>query len=150
MLGICISFFGPVEGRRHDTTLLRMSNLLQYIADHPVLSALGILIYGDPAYGTGEYIVSPFMGAHLTSAMKTFNKTMSSVRVTVEWFFGMMKQTWSFIDWQKKHKILLSPVAKFVKISVLLVNCHTCIRGGNQISDFFDCPPPSLYEYLGR
>ncbi|ETV78082.1 hypothetical protein H257_08290 [Aphanomyces astaci] len=29
--GICVHFFGPIEGRRHDTTMLRESGLLEYL-----------------------------------------------------------------------------------------------------------------------
>lgn len=148
--GLCIAFFGPVEGRRHDSTMLRMSRLLDYIREHPVLSRLGICIYGDPAYGTSDLICSPFRGAHLTEEQAIFNKTMSGVRVSIEWFFGIVKRSWAFIDWNKKHKILLSPVAKMVKVSVLLANCRTCIKGGNQISEFFNCSPPTLEDYLGN
>lgn len=147
--GICISFFGPVEGRRHDSTMLRLSGLLDYIREHPVLSQLGICIYGDPAYGTNDLICSPFRGAHLMEEQEIFNKTMSGVRVSIEWFFGIVKRSWSFIDWNKKHKILLSPVANMVKVSVLLTNCGTCLRGGNQISEFFNCSSPTLDDYLG-
>ena len=129
--------------------MLRMSNILSYIREHPVLSLLGIIIYGDPAYGSNDILSSPFKGAVLTDDQKKFNKTMSAIRVTVEWLFGIIKQAWAFIDWNKKHKILLSPVAKNVKVAVLLTNCRTCIRGSNSISTFFDCPPPSLDEYLG-
>ena len=29
------------------------------------------------------------------------------------------------------------------------VDIHSCLNGGNEISQFFGCPPPSLEEYLG-
>ena len=29
-----------------------------------------------------------------------------------------------------------------------LRNCMTCIRGGNQISEYFGCSPPTLEEFL--
>lgn len=146
---MCLSFFGPVEGRRHDATLLSMSGIKTYIRQHELLSELPICIYGDPAYGIDDLMCAPFKGAHLSEEEQLFNKTMSSVRVSVEWFFGILKTTWAFIDWNRKHKILLSPVAKFVKVAVLLSNCHTCIRGNNLNSTFFDCPPPTLEQYLG-
>ena len=106
------------------------------------------MIYGDPAYGVNEYMSAPFGGNNLSDVEKQFNRNLSKVRVSVEWLFGVVKGLWAFIDWNKKHKILLSPVAKLIKISVLLTNCHTCIKGGNQLSYFFDCPPPTLDEYL--
>lgn len=148
LVGICVSCFGPIEGRRHDSTMLRESKLLSFIREHPILSHLGVIIYGDPAYGINDLLCSPFKGAQLSEEQKTFNATLSRVRVSVEWFFGILKRTFAFMDWNQKHKILLSPVAKFMKVSVLLANCHTCLNGGNQISDFFNCQPPTLEEYL--
>lgn len=115
-----------------------------------MLSTLGICIYGDPAYGTNDILCAPFLGAALSGAQRAFNKSMSQVRVSVEWFFGITKSIWAFIQWDKKHKILLSPVAKMVKVSVLLTNCHTCIKGSNEISAFFEMIPPTLAEYLGE
>ncbi|KAF0720978.1 hypothetical protein AaE_010220, partial [Aphanomyces astaci] len=32
--GVCIHFFGPVEGRKHDTTMLRHSGLLEFFLQH--------------------------------------------------------------------------------------------------------------------
>lgn len=131
--------------------MFRMSNLESYIQQNPVLQGLGVLIYGDPAYGISDILMSPFKGADaiLSEEQRTFNKTMSSVRVSIEWFFGILKNSWAFMDWNKKHKILLSPVAKMMNVAVLLTNCRTCIIGGNQISDSFNCQPPTLNEYLG-
>lgn len=129
--------------------MLQRSGVVDYIRQHPVLQPLGILIYGDPAYSSSEVMCCPYLGAHLSDEQRAFNKAMSAVRVSIEWLFGIIKTSWAFIDWSKKHKILLSPVAKFVKVSVLLANCRTCMRGGNQISTFFKCAAPSLDEYLG-
>lgn len=103
-LGICISFYGPIEGRRHDSTLLRESGLLDHIRDHPILSELGILIYGDPAYGVNDIVVAPFKGAFLNEAQKNFNSGMSCVRVAVEWMFNIVKTQWAFINWSKKTR----------------------------------------------
>lgn len=59
--GLCISFFGPFEGRLHDVTMLTDSKLLPYLSNHPTLKDLGIFIYGDLAYGIDELLCSPFM-----------------------------------------------------------------------------------------
>ena len=73
---------------------------------------------------------------------------MSGVRQSVEWTFGRMKILWSFIDFKKNHKLLLSPIGQVINVAMLLTNCHTCYNGGNQISYFFSMTPPSLREYL--
>ncbi|KAF0691137.1 Aste57867_17581 [Aphanomyces stellatus] len=145
--GICIHFFGPVEGRRHDTTLLRHSRLFEYLARHPDVFYLKF-IYGDPAYGISQFLQTGFKGANLSELQREFNKWMSRVRQAVEWNFKIMKTLWSFITFKNLSKIRLSPVAKIVHVAMLLTNCHCCYFGGNQISSFFGLDSSSLEEYL--
>ncbi|OWY96183.1 hypothetical protein PHMEG_00033615, partial [Phytophthora megakarya] len=132
--GLCISSYEPLEGRLHDSTMLCESILLDYLATHPVLSPLNIVIYGDPAYGIDEMLCSPFQNAAVRSNEKHFNELMSKNRVSIEWMFGIVKRKWAFLDWNKKHKLLLTPVARMVRVAVLLTNAATCMQGGNQIS----------------
>ncbi|CAN0455769.1 unnamed protein product, partial [Ascophyllum nodosum] len=35
------------------------------------------------------------------------------------------------------------------RVSVFLTNLHTCLNGGNQISDYFGVKPPTAEQYLG-
>ncbi|KAF4047053.1 DDE superfamily endonuclease [Phytophthora infestans] len=149
-IGLCISFFGPIEGRLHDVTMLSDSKLLPYLSNHPILKDPGIIIYGDPACGIDELLCSPFMDAHVRSAEKRFNTIMSKSRVSVEWMFSIIKQKWAFLDWNKKHKILLTPVGRMVRVAVLLTNASTCLRKGNQISEYFGCTPPDVVDYFRK
>ena len=119
--GICIHFWGPIEGRRHDSTMLRRSKLFEYLAQHPELFLLKF-IYGDPAYGITKFILSGYKGVNITQAMKEFNKLMSRVRQSVEWNFKIMKSLWAFITFKNLSKIRRSPVGKIVSIAMLLTN----------------------------
>ena len=47
-------------------------------------------VFGDPAYPLRVHLQAPFRHGILTPAMEAYNAEMSSVRVTVEWFFGML------------------------------------------------------------
>ncbi|KAF0703626.1 hypothetical protein AaE_015294 [Aphanomyces astaci] len=145
--GLCAHFFGPIEGRRHDTTMLRESRLLGYLANHPEVFSRKV-IYGDPAYGVSEHMLSGFKGNGLSTMQRDFNKWMSRVRQSVEWNFKVMKTLWSFITFKTLSKIRLSPVARVVSVAMLLTNCQCCYFGGNQISKFFDLEPPTLESYL--
>ncbi|ETV65063.1 hypothetical protein H257_18150 [Aphanomyces astaci] len=145
--GICVHFFGPAEGRRHDTTMLRYSGLLDYLEAHSGLFWRKC-IYGDPAYGVFKFLLSGYKGNGLSNAQRDFNKWMSRVRQSVEWNFKVMKTLWAFITFKGLSKIRLSPVAKVVCVAMLLTNCHCCYFGGNQISKFFKLDPPSLESYL--
>lgn len=147
---LCISFYGPIEGRLHDSTMLRESKLLPYQANHPVIQRLPPMIYGDPAYGIDECLCSPFHDAGPGSREKAFNKIMSKNRVSIEWLFGIVKQKWAFLDWNKKHKILLTPVGCMVRVAILLTNAATCLHGGNQISHYFNCSPPEASDYFRK
>ena len=98
LLGLCISFFGPIETSLHDSTMLRESMLLPYLSSNTAIKDLGVLIYGDPAYGINELLCSPFRNAYVSSAEKRFNVIMNKTRVSIEWLFGIVKQKWTFLD----------------------------------------------------
>ena len=58
-------------------------------------------LYGDPAYPLRWYLQCPFRGAHLTQQQKEYNKSMSKVRVSVEWLFGNLIETFKFTDYKE-------------------------------------------------
>ncbi|ETV84156.1 hypothetical protein H257_03442 [Aphanomyces astaci] len=144
--GIISHAFGPIEGGRHDLTILRQSKLESGIAADTRFR--GFVIYGDPAYGYSDQLASPFGGARLTAALREVNKSMSRVRISVEWSFGQVLQYWPIVDFKKKLRIGNSPIAKMYKVAVLLTNCITCDRGRNTNSAYIGLPPPTLEEYL--
>ena len=146
--GLIANLFGPVEGRKHDAGMLRMSGLLEQLerymtGNHGEIYAL----YGDPAYPLRSHLMTPFQGAALTEEEKVFNKKMSSVRTTVEWAFGKVISLFAFLDYKKNIKLYLQPVGKYYIVGALLTNCHTCLYG-SEINDFFAIDPPSLEHYL--
>ena len=146
--GMIANLFGPIEGKRHDCAMLRSSgvlNLLQQYSHDPQGNQLSL--YGDPAYPLNPYLLCPFKGANLTNAEKDFNKSMSAVRVSVEWIFGDVVNRFKFTDFKKTQKIGLSPVAKQYRVSALLNNSYTCLYKNNT-STYFDLEPPILEEYL--
>ncbi|ETV93793.1 hypothetical protein H310_12357 [Aphanomyces invadans] len=144
--GIIAHAYGPIEGRRHDLTILRRSDSESVIAGDDRFR--GFIVYGDPAYGYPDQLASPFGGARLTDAQRKVNKSMSRVRISVEWSFGQVLQYWPIVDFKKKMRIGNSPISKMYKVAVLLTNCITCDRGRNTNSAYFGLPPPSLEEYL--
>ncbi|OWY94691.1 hypothetical protein PHMEG_00035506 [Phytophthora megakarya] len=56
--GLIAHSFGPVEGRRHDLTVLRASKLEDEIRTDGRF--VGFVIYGDAAYGRNDVFASPF------------------------------------------------------------------------------------------
>ena len=86
---------------------------------------------------------TPFRNANLTPEMEAFNKSMSEVRVAVEWIFGDIVNYFKFIDFKKNLKIGLSAVGKLYVVSALLRNALTCLYG-NGTSQFFWPGPSSV------
>jgi hypothetical protein len=145
--GIIGHLFGPEPGRRHDSGMLHDSNILtvfqQYCDEH----SARFVIYGDPAYGTQEFLVSPFRQPRSGSPESNFNALMAESRVHVEYGFGKVVNLWAFIDFYKTQKLFLSRVGMFYFAAVLLTNIHTCYYG-SQTCEYFETTPPTIEEYL--
>ena len=140
--GLISHLWGPLEGRRHDITLLRKSQLEQNLKGFE-----GYFIYGDPAYSHSERFCCPFQPA-ITDAQKEMNRRLSSVREAVEWGFSEVVKYFAFVDFKKQLKIQKTPVANLYKVAVFFTNLVTITRGGNTCSDYFNLAPPSMEEYL--
>lgn len=148
--GLIVNLFGPVEGKRHDSAMLAMSNLLQNLRVHSYGPNRNILcVYGDPAYPLTPFLQGPYKlrAVQLTQQQKDFNKSMSACRVSVEWLFGDIVNTFKFVDFKKELKLGLSPIGKTYLVSGILTNAHACLYG-NTTSLFFDMEPPIIEEYF--
>ena len=104
------------EGKKHDASMLADSQLLTYLGQYAVSpTGQAMYLYGDPAYPLRVKLMAPFRNGVMTSQMEEFNKYMSGVRVSVEWFFGDMIQYFNFMDFKnfvdfKNIKIGLSSI----------------------------------------
>ena len=106
-----------------------------------------LCVFGDPAYPLRVHLQGPFKNVHLTPQMQEFNKSMSEVRISVEWLFNDIINYFKFMDFKKNLKVCLSSVGKMYIVSALLRNALTCLYG-NGTSKFFDVDPPSLEDYF--
>ena len=75
-------------GRRHDAYLLSESNLNARLAEVQQGNAVQCKVYGDAAYPIMSHIDRGFKGANLTPTQKAYNRSLSKVRICVEWMFG--------------------------------------------------------------
>lgn len=105
------------------------------------------MVYGDSGYSCCIYLEVPLAGANLSDVQKAFNKGMSALRITVEWYFKCVQQLWVFVDRKKKLRVQEMPVGLVYQAAVLLTNVHNCVQP-NYISQYFECAPPSLEEYI--
>ena len=154
--GIIGHLYGPSEGCRNNNLLLMESGLLECLAHfaHPEDLADApyeertYQMFRDPAYGVGPHIISPFAGmGDRTEEEKAWNAEMSAVRIEVEHGFGIVANTWPFLNAGWKMQLYSSPVGRYYWVGVLLTNCINCLWP-NQVSQYFDCHPPKLNEYL--
>ena len=74
-------------------------------------------------------------------------KSMSSVRLSVEWLFGDIVNYFRFVDFKKNLKIGLSSVGKMYIVAAILRNALTCMQPNNT-SKFFELEPPTVEEYF--
>lgn len=145
--GMCVHLFGPEVGRRHDMFLYAASGADAMLEGILEIDGRQYVVYGDSGYSARVFLEIPFDGASLSAVKKAFNKAMSKSRVTVEWFFKEVKLLWSFVDCKRRLRLKQMPVGLLYRAAVLLTNFRNCVEA-NEISQFFNCPPPSLDEYI--
>lgn len=72
-------------------------------------------IYGDPAYPLRVHLQAPFRQGCLTPQMQAYNDAMSEGRVSVEWLFGDIINSFKLPNYKKNVKIELSSVGKLTR-----------------------------------
>lgn len=145
--GLVYHMFGPEEGRRHDMTLFRRSGIEEHLASSLLVGGRQFYIYGDPAYVLRPYLQVGFKGSVLSDEQKAFNKSMSLVRVSVEWAFKDLKKYFTHVDSSRKMVLQKVPVAKWYLVSAVLWNFRACMYG-SQSATFFNCSAPSFEDYI--
>ena len=148
--GLIASLSGPYEGKRHDSTMLYESGLLDNLRRVAHYNGNPLCIYGDPAYPIGPHLQGPFKEREPTQEMLAYNEAMSKVRSSVEWMFGNITKFFTFVDFKRQMKMYLSAVGKMYVVCALLENARTCLTGRNIVLDKFGLHPPSLQEYFWR
>ena len=128
--------------------MLAESGLLNLLQENAYSqTGRSMCLYEDLAYPHRVHLQSPYRNAEISPQMQDFNKSTSSVRVSVEWLFGDIANYFRFMDFKKNLKIGLSSVGKFYIVSALFRNALTCMYL-NQTSKFFGVEPPTLFEYF--
>lgn len=145
--GMIGDLYGPEPGRRHDSFLLRKSDLNPRLAALQQGKPFQGKVYGDAAYAVMSHIDRGFRGANLTPAQRAYNTELSTVRISVEWQFGKIVEIFPFVDFKQNLQLMLSPIGKFYTVAALLTNAHTTCYGC-KTSSYFGMPPPSLEEYF--
>ena len=135
-------------GRRHEAMLQRINQ----INDRMVAAQAGKPRLLGLATDKGFYreaCIHPMpRGANLPPALMLASAQMSPLRWINEAAIGRVSNEWPLVDSKKLSKTGAVNVSRLYRVAVFLSNCRTCLRG-SAASQFFDCRPPSIEEYLG-
>ena len=148
--GMVVHMYGPVDGRRHDAFMLADSGLLPQLAGLTI-GGIDYIVYADSAYPVTRNLISPIARAAAPpgSVAARVNEEMAVARTcTSEWWYGITTNTFQTLDFARWQRQWLTAPALQYFVATLLTNCRTCLDGGNQISKFFNYPPPELGDYL--
>ena len=140
--GMIAMMFGPIEGRRHDITLLKLSKLDERMRLLPPDS----YVYGDQAYPARPWLLSPYRGQNKTHAMRRWNRAMRTCRISVEHGFKIITTLWAHLKYVPAQRMFQSAIAKQYVVCAALANLHNCIYP-NQISQHYGMLPMTLEEY---
>lgn len=142
---------GPYEGTLGDWLMFQLSRFPERVQRNLRLpDGREPLVYGDPAYFLGRGIMGAYRhqrDRNMTEEELRFNRYMANQRITIEWGFGKTLMQWKFISTKYNLKLGLSPIGSYYAVCILLSNIHTCFWG-SATAVKFDCPPPTLQEYL--
>lgn len=108
-----------------------------------------IIMYGDSIYPHLSHLTSSFRGDCNTRQTHE-NNTYKSVRIAIEWNYGVTANLFHYLKNIDKLKLLHNDnVCKVYTVCVLLRNCHNALYGGIS-SNYFNIVIPSdmLERYL--
>ena len=104
-------------------------------------------MYGDSIFPWMSCLRSRYKGNNITPIESLENKVISSCRQHVEWHYGEVKSLFPFVDYSRKHNLLVSPVSQSFVTAMILRNCYVTLNE-NKTSAFFHCIPPTLESFL--
>jgi nuclease HARBI1 len=147
--GIMRHVSGPYCGSRHDQHMVHKSDVLGWVTKHPRSpEGLQYVIYADAGYAIAPGLMRPFADERINITHKAANEIMSSVRICVEWEFGDIVNYWAAVNFKPRQVISNGsrPGQQYI-IAALLSNCRNCLSPC-RTSQYFDCPPPVLEDYV--
>jgi hypothetical protein len=147
--GFFVHLYGPVPARRHDSSMLTESELLEQLeAAMPVGGPDQLFaLYADLAYAQVPHFLVGFRNAAPGSPEAQFNASMSSSRIAVEWLFNKVLQYFPYLDYRRDVKIFQNRPAMHYINGIFLTNLHTATYGG-QASEYFTVQPLSVADYF--
>jgi len=149
--GIILQMYGPAEGRRHDSQIMRQSGISDFCVS--LYDDQQVSLIGDNGYALEGWLLKPYRKrARIADPLKAeLSRRLSSVRIVVEHAFAVVTNKFRFMHDDKEKSILKSTPAKQFLVATFLTNCVTCCEAGNLISSIFNANHstiPTLEEYF--
>lgn len=150
--GIVVDCSGPYPGTINDSEMARRSMLETRLGMFANFAQIGggvrrMKIYGDSAYAASDYIEKPFPRGTASRIERRCNRLMSGVRVSVEHLIGSVTQVFPALDMARYQRTGQVMVGTTFLVSVIMRNFLTCVRGGNQVSGYFNLTPPTIRRF---
>lgn len=147
--GLLSSVFGHRPAPEGDWKLWLESGVMDKLRDIFKDKQL-LYLYGDNAYSDSYGSLGPHSTRQATAEQIAVNARMASARIAVESGFAIVLNQFKAFEWKRSMRIQQTAVGAWFVVAILLTNCQTCLRGGNQITKRFgyNSLPPSIQEYL--
>lgn len=105
-------------------------------------------LFGDAIYPLLNYLIRPFINPAPGSPEAYFNLVLATVRVSVEHSFGLVTNTFQAVDFTRWQRVFLTRPGLQYRVACLLTNCISCVRQTNMVAHYFQCPLPTIQQYL--
>lgn len=129
----------------HDQSFFRLSEVYDYMEDSLKFPNNNHII-GDAAYKINEHLLVPYRdNGHLTLKQKNFNFCLSSARMAIERFFGLLSGRFrSLLTTLDMEPVDLIPT--FILAYCVLHNI--CLLKGDELPDCLVIEPPSIQNNI--
>ena len=146
--GMVIFMYGPDSFVRNDCRLVNESGINELLEDCQQDDVLIFACYGDRIFVNNTCIARAFEGEDLTDVEVAINKAFTSLRVSIEWDYGLTSIKFPLTQYWQKNKIKASPLqSRQYFVATLMRNALVCLYGSITAS-YFDVRPPTLEEYF--
>ena len=151
--------FGPVSARIHDVGgVMLMSGLDDFLLDiQQNMPWDPYSVFGDSTYNaqhlqcTRSYYRPLAPGVALTAQQELCNTQIKPPRQTIEFSYGEIEGIFQICTQPRSLKLAqrIPYAQEQLRVCHLLSNIYTCLNGNKASSHMkFNCPPPSLDDYL--
>jgi hypothetical protein len=145
--GLCMDLYGPISFRRNDIEVCDESHLNEKLEELSADLEKQYKVYCDGIFTTETHMLSKHVG-ETTRAERYENGVMTKIRIANEWAYGITENLFTMLKFSNGLQIRRNFEHSYYYVTAtILRNAHCCLCG-NQISQYFDCVPPSLENYF--